>query len=93
LEDNSTFFLDEGYPAVAHHEEMMALIMSADLHGLSYLARLTVSDSGFFGPQGREVGGFEVQAPRYGRTIGFVECPQYGDGEQHAVYLGQPGFD
>ncbi len=63
LENTSTYFVDEGYPAVAHHEVVMALIAAADQIGVRYHVGLTASTSGFFGAQGREVGGFKPRDP------------------------------
>jgi uridine phosphorylase len=63
LENTSTYFVDEGYPAVAHHEVVLALIAAADQLGVRHHVGLTASASGFFGAQGREVGGFKPRDP------------------------------
>lgn len=55
LENTSLFFVDQGYPAVAHHEVVIALIMAADRAGSRYHVGLTASASGFYGAQGRNV--------------------------------------
>ena len=63
LENTSTYFVDEGYPAVADHEVVLALIAAADQAGVRYHVGLTASTSGFFGAQGREVGGLRPRDP------------------------------
>jgi uridine phosphorylase len=63
LENTSTYFVDEGYPAVAHHEIVLALIAAADQLGATYHVGLTASTSGFFGAQGRAVGGLKPRDP------------------------------
>jgi uridine phosphorylase len=49
--------VDQGYPAVAHHEVILALISAADQLGAQYHVGLTASASGFIGAQGRSVAG------------------------------------
>jgi uridine phosphorylase len=63
LENTSTYFVDEGYPAVAHHESVLALIAAADQLDFFYHLGLTASASGFFGAQGRAVGGLKPRDP------------------------------
>ncbi|GMQ78618.1 MAG: hypothetical protein BMS9Abin02_1141 [Anaerolineae bacterium] len=47
LEKTSTYIDDEGYPAAAHHEVFLALIMAADNLELPCHVGLTASASGF----------------------------------------------
>ena len=63
MENTSTHFVDQGYPAVAHHEVVLALLTAADQLGVPYHVGLTASTSGFFGAQGRSVGGLEPRDP------------------------------
>jgi uridine phosphorylase len=63
LENTSTHFVDEGYPAVAHHEVVLALIAAADQVGAPYHVGLTASASGFYGAQGKAVGGLKPKDP------------------------------
>lgn len=63
LENTSTYFVGEGYPAVVHHEVVLALIAAADQIGVPCHVGLTASASGFFGAQGREVAGLKPRDP------------------------------
>jgi uridine phosphorylase len=69
LENTSTGFVDEGYPAVAHHEVILALIAAADHLGSPYHVGLTASASGFFGAQGRAVAGLAPRDPEVPRRL------------------------
>lgn len=62
LENTSTFFVPEGYPAVAHHEIVRALVEAAAALGLRHHVGLTATAPGFYGAQSRRAPGFE---PRY----------------------------
>jgi len=62
LENTSTFFVPEGYPAVAHPEVVRALSESARALELRHHVGLTATAPGFYGAQSRRVPGFE---PRY----------------------------
>ena len=63
LENTSTFFVHEGYPAVAHHEVVAALLEAASRKGFQYHLGLTATAPGFYGPQGRKVPGFPPRDP------------------------------
>jgi uridine phosphorylase len=63
LENTSLGYVDEGYPAVAHHEVVLALIAAADRLSAPYHVGLTATASGFFGPEGRSVGGLAARDP------------------------------
>ena len=63
LENTSTAFVIEGYPAVAHHEVVIALLEAAKKVGGRYHAGLTATASGFYGAQGRKVPGFLPRDP------------------------------
>jgi uridine phosphorylase len=69
LENTSTGFVDQGYPAVAHHEVVLALIAAADRLDAPYHVGLTASASGFFGAQGRSVGGLLARDPEVPRRL------------------------
>jgi uridine phosphorylase len=53
LENTSTYFVPEGYPAVANQEVTLALIQACEELRLPYHAGLTASAPGFYGAQGR----------------------------------------
>ncbi len=61
LENTSTFFVEEGYPAIPSHEVNLALLKSAATQGIPYHFGITVTASGFYGAQGRHVSGFPVK--------------------------------
>lgn len=63
LEDTSTYFVHEGYPAIAHHEVILSLIASAEKNKANYHVGLTATASGFYGAQGREIPGIYIRNP------------------------------
>ncbi len=58
LENTSTAFVFEGYPAVAHHEVVLALLEAAKDKMFPHHAGLTATAQGFYGAQSRKVPGF-----------------------------------
>jgi uridine phosphorylase len=62
LENTSTYFVPEGFPAVAHYEVVQALAEAARALKLRHHVGLTASAPGFYGAQSRRAPGFE---PRY----------------------------
>jgi uridine phosphorylase len=70
LENTSTAFVVEGYPAVAHHEVVLALIQAAKEKGFPYRVGLTATAPGFYGAQARNVPGFP---PRYPELCADLE--------------------
>lgn len=70
LENTSTYFVPEGYPAVADYEVLLALITAcSDLDVKSHVG-LTASASGFYGAQGRRVPGFPPRFPGLPEELG-----------------------
>ena len=61
LEDTSTFFVHEGYPAVANYEVVAALVKSADTENVPYHVGITATGSGFYGAQGRDIPGLYIR--------------------------------
>ena len=53
LENTSTNFVVEGYPAVANHEVVIALLEAAEKSKVGYCAGITATAPGFYGAQGR----------------------------------------
>lgn len=53
LESTSLGFVDAGYPAVAHHEVVLACLSAAERLGQPYHVGLTATAAGFYGWQGR----------------------------------------
>ncbi len=58
LENTSTQFVVEGYPALASHEVIISLLEAANAKGFTHHIGLTATASGFYGAQGRKVPGF-----------------------------------
>ncbi len=54
LESTSLAFVDEGYPAIAHHEAILALTTAASRAGVPFHVGITAAASGFYGWQGRK---------------------------------------
>lgn len=54
LENTSTYFVHEGYPAVAHYEVVAALVKAASKERLKFHTGLTATAPGFYGAQGRK---------------------------------------
>ena len=58
LENTSTAYVHEGYPAVAHPEVVLALVQAAHAAGAPHHLGMTATAPGFYGPQERTVPGF-----------------------------------
>ena len=63
LENTSTHFVPEGYPAVAHPDVIDALRRSAEESGAPWRLGMTATASGFYGAQGRSIDGFPPRRP------------------------------
>jgi uridine phosphorylase len=73
LESTSSYFVPEGYPSVAHHECVVALVeATADLKGRAVHVGLTATASGFYGAQGRQVPGFPPRDPELPAKLGAL---------------------
>ncbi len=53
LEGSSIHYVPDSFPAVAHHEIILALIEACEIHGYRYHVGLTASTSSFYLGQGR----------------------------------------
>jgi uridine phosphorylase len=63
LEATTGFFVHEGYPALAHHEAIVALIEAAERLGHRYHVGVTATAPGFFGAQGRPIPQLPIRYP------------------------------
>jgi len=63
LENTSQYFVDNGYPAVADPQAVLALAGAAEALGLRYHVGVTATAPGFYGAQGRRVPGFTPRDP------------------------------
>jgi uridine phosphorylase len=71
LENTSTAYVVEGYPAVAHYECVLALLEASKNLGFPHHLGITATVSSFYAAQGRKVPGFK---PR------DEDVPQWLDG-------------
>lgn len=63
LENTSQFYVDQGYPAVADPQVVLALAAAAEAGGYPYHVGLTATAPGFYGAQGRHIPGFPPARP------------------------------
>ncbi|MHA2074320.1 MAG: nucleoside phosphorylase [Candidatus Hodarchaeales archaeon] len=63
LEQTSTFFVPEGYPAIANFEVILALTEAAGSLNTTFHVGLTASAAGFYGAQGRKIPGLPLRFP------------------------------
>lgn len=70
LESTTSFFVHDGYPAVAHHEAIVALIEAAEQLGHTYHVGITATAPGFFGAQGRPIPQLPIRYPDLAEEMG-----------------------
>ncbi len=63
LESTSLAYVDPGFPAIAHHEVVQALVDACEKAGERYFTGITASACGFYGAQGRPVEGLPTKYP------------------------------
>lgn len=63
LETTTNWFVHEGYPALAHHEAVLALVEAAERLGTTHHLGITATAPGFFGAQGRPVAHLPIRYP------------------------------
>ncbi len=63
LETTTSWYVHDGYPAVAHHEAVVALIEAAARLGHRAHIGITATAPGFFGPQGRPIPQLPIRFP------------------------------
>jgi uridine phosphorylase len=63
LESTTSYFVHDGFPAVAHHEATVALIEAAERLGHRYHVGMTATAAGFFGAQGRPIPQLPIRYP------------------------------
>lgn len=63
LENTSRAYVDEGYPAVADPQVVLALAAAAEAVGATYHLGITATAAGFYGAQGRRIEGFPPDDP------------------------------
>jgi len=63
LESTTSFYVHDGYPAVAHYEAVVALVEAAERLGHRYHVGVTATAPGFFGAQGRPIPELPIRYP------------------------------
>jgi uridine phosphorylase len=63
LETTTSWFVHEGYPAVAHYEAVLALEEAAERLGHRHHLGITATAPGFFGAQGRPIPQLPIRYP------------------------------
>jgi uridine phosphorylase len=63
LETTTSWYVHDGYPAVAHHEVVVALVEAAARLGHRAHLGITATAPGFFGPQGRPIPQLPIRFP------------------------------
>jgi uridine phosphorylase len=63
LESTTSWFVHEGYPAVASHEAVVALIEAAERLGHRYHVGTSATAAGFYGAQGRPIPQLPIRYP------------------------------
>ena len=63
LETTTSWFVHEGYPALAHYEAVLALVEAAESLGLTHHVGITATAPGFFGAQGRPIPQLPIRYP------------------------------
>lgn len=77
LESTSLAYAESGYPALAHHEVVLALISAAESLGVSYHAGMTATAAGFYANQGRSDDIFESQVPDLVERLGKMKISNF----------------
>jgi uridine phosphorylase len=63
LETTTSWFVHDGYPAVADYEAVIALVEAAERLGKPYHLGITATAPGFFGAQGRPIPQLPIRYP------------------------------
>jgi uridine phosphorylase len=63
LETTTSWFVHEGYPAVAHYEAVLALVEAAEGLGFKHHLGITATAPGFYGAQGRPIPQLPIRYP------------------------------
>ena len=63
LETTTSWFVHEGYPAVAHYEAVLALVEAAERGGYTHHLGITATAPGFYGAQGRPIPQLPIRYP------------------------------
>jgi uridine phosphorylase len=70
LETTTNWYVHDGYPAIAHHEVILALVEAAQRLGHRAHLGITATAPGFFGPQGRPIPQLPIRFPDLAAELG-----------------------
>lgn len=77
METTSSHFVVDGYPAVANHEVILALVEAARKNGFPYHLGLTATAPGFYGAQARNVPGFKPRDEELPAKLGEMNVANF----------------
>jgi len=77
METTSSHFVVDGYPAVANHEVILALVEAARKNGFPYHLGLTATAPGFYGAQSRNVPGFKPRDEELPAKLGEMNVANF----------------
>ena len=80
LESTTSFFVHDGYPAVADYEAVLALIEAANRLGHRTHVGLTATAPGFFGAQGRPIPQLPIRYPDLAEEMARQRVHELRDG-------------
>lgn len=63
LDNMTSFYVQEGYPAVADSDVLIAICRASKKLKMPFHVGITASTGGFYAPQGREITGFPIRYP------------------------------
>lgn len=69
LENTTSYYVSDGYPAIAHRDVVWALEEACRQLGHRYHVGLTATASGFFAPQGRQMHTLPVRYPELAEEL------------------------
>jgi uridine phosphorylase len=69
LENTTSFYVHDGYPAIAHRDVVWALEMACRQLGYRHHVGLTATASGFYAPQGRAMRTLPVRYPELAEEL------------------------
>lgn len=78
LETTTSWFVHDGYPAVASYEAVIALIEAAERVGARYHLGITATAPGFYGAQGRPIPNLPIRYPDLAEEMARQRVMNFG---------------
>jgi len=69
LESTTSWYVHDGYPAVAHHEAVLALVEAAERLGHRHHVGITATAPSFYGAQGRPILQLPIRYPDFAEEV------------------------